>query len=265
MSRTRRAAIETDVISFMSEFARFLIAAGITSKRYAAMSRLAYFMAASNHARFGNDRINQSAVAAMTGLTRAQVRGFAKQVRPLPNQTSDRVDIVIEGWTADPTFTDSDSSPKALRLSGGGNSFLALARLYGGDLPARSLLRELQRHGLVSVRDGFVSLRRSAVKNRAEFRLRFISKIMAELIRNETRDLEANSRMRAVQLEARYPTAGEKGRLLMQKRTNEGVRTFLSGLQAAGASVAAASPLPKGRKSKVSRVRLVLITEDSSN
>ncbi len=265
MAKTRRAAIETDVISFMSEFARYLIAAGITSKRYAAMSRLAYFTAASSHARFGNDRLNQSAVAAMTGLTRVQVRSFAKQIRPSPNETPDRIDIIIEGWTTDPAFTNADSLPKPLRLSGGGKNFLALARLYGGDLPARSLLRELQRHGLVSVRDGLVSLRRSAVRNRAESRLRFISKVMADLIRQETRDLEASSRVRAVQLETKYPTAGEKGRLLMQKRTNEGVRTFLSGLQAAGESLAVASPPPKGRRSKVSRVRLVLITEDSYN
>src|SRR5690606_8439266 len=195
MSRTRRVAIETDVITFMSEFARFLIAAGITSKRYASISRLAYFVAASNHARFGNDRLNQSAVAAMTGLTRVQVRSFAKQASPSPNQTSERIDTVIEGWTTDPAFTDLDSSPKPLRLSGGGKTFLALARLYGGDLPARSLLRELQRHGLVSVRNGCASLRKSAVRNRAESRLRFISKVMADLIRNETRELEASSRM----------------------------------------------------------------------
>lgn len=247
----------------MAEFAKFLISAGITSKRFSAITRVAYFLAASDQARFANDRLNQSTVAAMTGLTRAQVRGFAKQPRPVANPPRDRIDVVIEAWTTDPTFTDAGLAPIPLRLTGGGKNFGMLARRYGGDLPPRALLRELQRHGLVSVQGGVVSLKQAVAQKGAEYRLRGLARAMAELIRNGADG--SGSRLRTVHQEVTYPASDEKGQLLMQKRASEGLRTYLSGLQTAGTAVAAASPPPRKRKGKVSRARILLITEDLDN
>lgn len=261
-SRGRKLSAESDVAGFMAEFAKYLIEAGISNQRFSAIARLAYFIAASDQARFGNERLNQSAVAAMTGLTRVQVREFAKQDRPQPSETRDRLESLIEGWMTDPSFTDARFEPRSLRATGGGKGFPALAGKYGGDVPARSLLRELQRHKLVSVRGGVVSLNRLASRSRHEYRLRLVSKVMAELIKDSGSEKVATAPIRGINLEVRYPAPSDKGRLLMQKRAEEGLHNFLAGLQTAGLAASTSSPPPAGRRGRVTRARLVLVTED---
>lgn len=259
--KERKPRIESDVVEFMSEFARHLIAAGISAQRFSAISRLAYFVAASDLARFGNDRLNQSSVAAMTGLTRVQVRQFAKQERPRPSDTRDRFECLIEGWATDPSFTDARFEPRRLRAVGGGKGFPALAKKYGGDVPARALLRELQRHKLVSLRNGYVSLNRLGSRGRNEYRLRLVSRVLCDLIKDSPETV-VHSPIRTINLETRYPIASDKGRVLIQKRAEEGLRNFLSGLQAAGTAASIASPRLTGRGKRVTRARLVLVTED---
>lgn len=260
-SKGRKPRVESDVVGFMSEFARHLIAAGISTQRFSAISRLAYFIAASDQARFSNERLNQSAVAAMTGLTRVQVRQFAKQDHPRPSDTRDRLESLIEGWTTDPSFTDERFEPRRLRAVGGGKGFPALARKYGGDVPARALLRELQRHKLVSLRRGYVFLNRLASRSRNEYRLRLVSRILSDLIKDSSETV-VHAPIRAVNLEIKYPAASDKGRVLMQKRAEEGLRNFLAGLQAAGTAASISSSRLAGRGKRVTRARLVLVTED---
>ena len=261
-SKGRKPSLEADVVGFMTEFARHLIAAGVSTQRFSAISRLAYFLAASDQARFSNERLNQSLVAAMTGLTRVQVRQFAKQDRPRPSGSRDRIEALVEGWTTDPSFTDDRFEPRSLRAKGGGKAFPALAKRYGGDVPARALLRELQRHKLVSLRSGYVSLNRLASRSRNEYRLRLVSRVMAELIKDSGPARVVFAPTRALNLEVQYPSASDKGRLLMQKRTEQGLRNFLAGLQTAGTAASIASPRPSRRGGRVTRARLVLVTED---
>src|SRR5688572_22924849 len=102
---TRNDAVEATLVEFMTEFARHLVAAGIPSARFCGIARVAYFAAATEHARFSNDRLNQSAVAAMTGLTRSQVRRFAKQSSPSAPSSRDRLGVLIDGWSTDASFT----------------------------------------------------------------------------------------------------------------------------------------------------------------
>src|SRR5688572_27036192 len=95
-TRAPRQAVEEAVAELLSELARYLVAAGVPFPRFAGISRFAFFTAASQSAKFGNDRLNQSAIAAMTGLTRVQVREFAKQLTPELPHTKDRLEDVID-------------------------------------------------------------------------------------------------------------------------------------------------------------------------
>lgn len=260
--RKRGCSTDSEVAAFMSEFAKFLISAGINNRRFAAIARLAYFQAAAAQARFGNERLNQSAVAAMTGLTRPQVRRFAKQTPAALPSPSDRVERVVEGWSTDPAFSTSRLTPRRLRMSGRGQTFGALARKYGGDLTPRSLLRELERHGYVTMRDGYLSLKRVATRGREECRLRLITKALTELISAPGDQKALRAPMRAVNLEITYPGSSEKGRLFLQKRAQEGLVNFLQGLQVVGTATAIESPPSKGGDKRSTRARLVLITED---
>jgi hypothetical protein len=261
-TRIGKRAVDESVEAFLSELARYLVAAGITNSRFTGISQVAFFRAASDQARFGNERLNQSAVAAMTGLTRLQVRQFAKQARPSPTKTRDRLENVIEGWTQDPTFTTPDRSPRQLRVIGKGRTFEALVRRYGGDVPARSLLRELQRQGYVSQRDGRVSLTRVASETRDETRLRRTSRALIELLKASEGLVGAQSLPRALNMEVTYPATSDKGRVLLNRRTAENMRTFMTGVHAAGLAAATDSPPSAKQKGTVTRTRVVLISEE---
>jgi hypothetical protein len=260
---TRNGAVEAALVDFMTEFARHLIAAGISNTRFSGVARAAYFAAATDQARFSNDRLNQSAVAAMTGLTRSQVRRYAKQTLPTAPNSRDRLEVLLDGWSTDSSFTTSDFSPRKLRLGGAGVTFGSLVQRYGGDIPPRSMLRELQRHGYVTLRNGVVSLNRKVSRTRAEIRLARFSRVLTELL-SSRRDpqVTTHSPLRAVVLETTYPTTSNKGKSLLQRRLSENLVTFLSGIQAVGVAASLEAPPSRAQKGKLTRTRIALISED---
>jgi hypothetical protein len=259
--KRKNSAIEADAVQFMSEFAAYLIAAGVGTKRFERIVRLGYFLAASRAARFGNKRLNQSAVAAMTGLTRVQVRRFAKQPAIVQAPIPDRVDQLVQGWITDSAFTTSKSLPRKLRLSGGGRGFAALVRRYGGDVPSRALLRELQRRGLVVVKGNYASLRPEAGLSQSEYRLQVLSRSLRQLIEGGG-FAETRSPLRTIDLEVSYPAPGRAGRLQLHKRAEEAAKNFLEGLREMGFVAAMSSPSLRRRTGGTVRMRLALITDE---
>lgn len=256
-----REAIESEVGRFMTEFARYLVAAGITNRRFSAICRVAFFRAAMPTARFANQKVNQSAIAAMTGLTRTQVRSFAKQTKPKPANVRERLDYLVEAWSTDLGYASTSFVPKRLRIAGSGQTFATLAKKYGGDIPARSILRELQRHGYVSIRAGQVGLKRGIARTRAEARLQVISKAMRELIGSAESNTSSASGTKSVNLEATFPASLGKGRLLFNRRAAEGLSVFIAALREMG-SASAAQGKARQRPLKNTRARIVLVTED---
>lgn len=259
----RRRDVDAAVASFMIEFARLLVGAGITSTKYSSIARMAYFVAATELARFRNDRLNQSAVAAITGLSRSEVRRFAKQAAPLPKSSRDRVEAIIEVWSTDPLFVTSSYSPKRLRIAGEGITFKSLVQRHGGDIPPRSLLRELQRHGHVTLRNGIVSLNKNARHTRDEFRLSSVLKVLTDLIKPQEDSRNVNSApVRGIVLETSFPATSAKGRAMLQRRFSENLGAFISGINAIGVASSLESPPSIVQKKKVTRARIALVTED---
>jgi hypothetical protein len=258
----RKSAVEAEVVEFLSAYAQYLLAAGIANTRLASLARLAYFKAASARARFGNERLNQSAVAAMTGLTRVQVRQFAKQSLPAPPRTRDRLDSLVEGWRTDLAFLTPHHEPRRLSVKSGPRSFDRLVRLYGGDIPARSVLRELERHGIATVKGGFVSLNYIARQTPEESRLSRVSRILSSLLNSPESLPTSLSLPRSINVEVTYPAVSEVGRRMVQRRFAESLQTFMAGLKEIG--LAASSDFPASRKKKrgVTRAKLVLVAED---
>jgi hypothetical protein len=126
------------VTQFLAEFAKHLLAAGLSYSQFAALAQIAFFRAASESATFRNRRINYSAVAAMTGLTRVQVRELARDGSVTSSARRDRIAKIIEGWTTDVSFLKADSSPKSLNIGSRAGGFGDLVRKYGGDIPPRA-------------------------------------------------------------------------------------------------------------------------------
>lgn len=258
---SQKQAVDASLVEFLTVFLDYLLSAGVTYGRFASIARLAYFRAASAHARFGNERLNQSAVAAITGLTRVQVRRFAKQRNPIPAQVRDRLDSVIEGWTTDAAFTGRTYEPRKLRVSGRGATFHALVAKYGGDVPHRSMLREMQRHGFLTLTNGFVALKPDASKAREELRLRRAACALTELLRPPVERARPRAPLRVLNMEVEYPSTSDKGRILLHKSVAANLHAFLSSVKTAGISAAIDSP-PRRRKGRSTRTRVLLMTED---
>jgi hypothetical protein len=117
-------------------------------------AKIACISAASENAKIAN-RLNHSRISAVTGLTRKEIRFLsgiapvksAKRAKPSSGQRTTRV---ISGWKADPAFQNDQGEPAALSLRGADATFPALVRRYGGDVTPVSVLKELQRLGVVS-------------------------------------------------------------------------------------------------------------------
>lgn len=253
----------------MSVFARFLVEAGITNSTFSAIVRIAYFRAVTDGAvsagaRFANRRLNHSAIAAMTGLTRVQVRAFAKRGVLVHNAKQERLHRVVEGWTSDPSFQTASYTPRRLAIKAKRSGFSALVQKYGGDVSSRSILRELQRNGYASVDGGFVQLEKRVTRSRGEVRLRQLSQLLMRLITDFRAGDASASPFRSANYEIAYPATSAKGRILLQKRLTASLRTLLTDVQVAGIAASVEAPPGPRQKNRVTRTRLALITEDSS-
>jgi Family of unknown function (DUF6502) len=142
------------------ELAFVLLTQGVTPRSFGELSRVAFVEAAATHSRLLNGRVNQSRVAAQTGLSRADVKRLLDRKRD-EFQISHRptpVGRVIEGWRTDRRFVDSKGLPKTLSTSG----FSRLTKKYGGDVPYRAVLGELERIHAVKVAGDQVQLTNAA-------------------------------------------------------------------------------------------------------
>jgi hypothetical protein len=86
-----------------------------------------------------------------TGMTRTELqrlrRVFAgSHAGHSPRQIGrPRTARVIDGWHSDPRYCDSSGRPLALPMDGAAPSLQSLIKTYAGDVPASSVVAELQR------------------------------------------------------------------------------------------------------------------------
>jgi hypothetical protein len=246
----------------MSEFARYLIAAGVTNSRFARISRQALFRAASENAKFRNSRLNQSAVAAMTGLTRVQVRQLAQTDPPAIDRKPDYIERIVNGWNTDPAFTTSSYLPRRLSANGRHAAFGQLIRKYGGDIPTRSILREMVRNELVTIKGKYVHLSHGLRQTKNQARLQQVSQALAHLLRNSGASSDITSPLRPMIMEVTYPSSSSKGRTLMQRKSADGLRAFLSELQASGVAASVETPPSRRHRTFVTRTRILVLTDE---
>jgi len=258
----RKQDRNSDVLEFMAVFARYLVAAGITNTHFASITRFAYFRAAAERAKFRNSRLNYSAIAAMTGLTRSQVREFAQVKGSGSSNRPSRIENIMRGWQEDPLFTTPSCKPRRLSMGGKDASFNRLVQKYGGDIPARSTLQEMLRNKLVTMNEGNVCLNQSGNPTRGQIQLQHLSALLTRLVRQPKATPAYIHSMHSMIREVSYPSSSSKGRLLLHRKSAEGLNAFLRELQAAGIIAAMEAP-PRGRqKSWVTRIRVLMLTEE---
>jgi hypothetical protein len=135
--------------ALLTELAEPLMRAGITPRFFGDIAARAFVKAACKASTLRNGRINQSRVAVLTGLSRAEVRNVMRGPRNAKVRFQPRTLRVINGWLSDPRYQSRPGVPIPLPANGKVPSFAALVRKYAGDVPHHAVLEELRRLKLV--------------------------------------------------------------------------------------------------------------------
>jgi hypothetical protein len=248
------------LVDFLSELAKYLLAAGVSISQFEVAAQLAYLRAASIEARFRNAKINQSAVAAMTGLTRSQVRHLSRIPVQSALRRGNRIERLVSGWLTDPSFTTAAGNARVLPISGRQRSFAALAKKYGGDITPRALQTELLRRGYIESLGDKVSLSRMARQTRGPAQLNHLALAMAKVIGRGRLSAGANS-LRLFTAQANYESPVAAGRILLQRRINQGLKAFATDVESAGSAIAATSGRRRTPR-RMSRTTFLLVSQD---
>jgi hypothetical protein len=136
---------------------RVLIRNGVAFGELAEAIKHVYVRSAAEDFAEKDKRVSGSRIAILTGLTRKDVKRILDAVTNnsgLASQGVNRAARVLEGWHQDPEFTGPYGIPLELPFDGPDISFALLVRRYSGDMPARAMLDELLRVGVVDEAQG---------------------------------------------------------------------------------------------------------------
>jgi len=144
--------------------AQLLLKHGYGHGRLTKLTKLAFVDAAKSIDLGEKVRHTNARIAALTGLTRLEVSRLVRVDRSQfvgATGKQNRATRVAFGWLTDNAFTDAKRRPQPLPFKPRGGGFNQLVKKYSGDIPARAMLKEMQRLGMVKVdHSGVVSLLR---------------------------------------------------------------------------------------------------------
>src|SRR5512135_2320806 len=145
-------AIAAAITNLLRPMVMFLLRNGVPYQTFADIAKRIYVDLATEKFDIPGRKQSKSRVAILTGLSRREVL----RVKRLPAEDDlgalDRINRaarVVSGWVVDRRFSDESGQPADLPFEGGSVSFLQLVKSYSGDAPARAVLDELMRVGVV--------------------------------------------------------------------------------------------------------------------
>lgn len=144
--------IDQHLMRIFLGLSQLLVRQGYGYGRLAELAKLAFVDAASCIDRDARSRATNARIAALTGLTRLEVSRLLKVDRSRPVVAHDqlnRATRVAIGWLTDNSFTTAQHKPRSLPFSAPRSGFAQLVKKYSGDIPARAMLIEMTRLGLV--------------------------------------------------------------------------------------------------------------------
>jgi len=166
MNKNLKQAIYSAVYRMLRPLVLTLLKQGVSFAEFSDLARRAYIDAATEDLALPDRKQSVSRVSVLTGINRKEIARLQKQPNPVDTgRPSDvnRAYRVVNGWLRDDQF-QSDGHPYTLALDGmpaegsAAKNFSDLVRRYGGDVPWRAVLDELQRMGLIEKNDKEVSL-----------------------------------------------------------------------------------------------------------
>jgi hypothetical protein len=148
--------LEGELSRVLANIAALLISSGYGYGKMSKLAKIAFIDAAIEICRTDRRKPSVAQIAAATGLTRTEISNIARQKsRSLSAVDSKNRSInVAAGWLSDPTYCTTKGVPRPLPFKGREVDFSSLVRKYSGDVPARAMLREMQRLGMVTSESG---------------------------------------------------------------------------------------------------------------
>lgn len=255
VSSDSTAGLAVGMSRLLRELALPLLKAGITPKKIAEIAADAFVEAACGASTMRNGRVNQSRVAVLTGLSRAEVRRLMKSQPASTAGKQSRTARVIDGWTSDRRFLDPTGQPRTLKIRGRGNTFESLVKLFAGDVPHRAVLEELRSLRAVKESNSSVTLtepRRNDVR-RFERRLESIFPVLIDGIGLATDKSAAASSMPFLRLT--LEAADSRDLAVIEERADTSAKAWLGGLRESLVKTGA----PRRRKGLGERVTVTVL------
>jgi hypothetical protein len=221
--------------------AKILIRSGISFRQFSEMAKRAFVDQALAERDSRGRPPNVSRIAVRTGLSRKEVARLMHKAsgndraNHVPTETFHfhQAARVLQLWHSDARFVSSDGRPRDLPVEGSADSFVALVRVAGGDVPAGAVRAELLAAGAVSeVRDGVLRvLKREYVpENIGEELIAGLSLVVYPAIAGLAHNIEQHGRDTYIQRVAftdrLIPAAVPLFRQVARKRTTDFVQAI---------------------------------------
>lgn len=137
------------IFTVVKRLAALLLPQGFGLGEFVQTAKTAFVAAAAESILLRGDRVSTSRIAAISGISRAEVANIRSNGEsPIPNSSRQRTERVMHGWYTDPRFVDNNGNPRMLPIIGAA-SFAELVRRFSGDIPRRAVLEELLAAGMV--------------------------------------------------------------------------------------------------------------------
>ncbi len=225
------ARLENQIENLLLQLAHILLERGITPAQICHIARNALVRAAAENSKFRNGKINQSRVAVLTGLRRAEVRMVLHAKANTRLERSDApLQKILRAWITNNRYLDRAGKPLRLALTGSGVSFRTLVKEQCSDIPHRAVLAELLRVSAVHQIGSEVELRSlSALRSTRRFaHLAQLMPAFADVVRLVPRSesLSTHAYVRRLSLHAR----NNKELAIVRERCDSSINSLLTGL-----------------------------------
>jgi hypothetical protein len=146
-------ALLAAVARLLKSLVRILIRNGISYGTFSDIAKWVFVNVAEKEFGIEGRKQSTSRVSVITGLNRKEVSRIRRLAKPDDQADSEkynRAARVIAAWCRESDFQDAEGTPADLSLAGPWATFSELVRRFSGDVPARAILDELIRVGVVS-------------------------------------------------------------------------------------------------------------------
>jgi hypothetical protein len=148
------ALIDAALADMLAPLVGMLLRNGVTYQHFCALAKAQFVAEAQRDFGVRGRPTNSARISAITGIDRKEVKRLKEQLvaggsPALPQAAQDKMSRLVRAWHEDKAFLLADGTPALLSIEGDEPSFKTLARLYGGGMPVKVVLKELMRAQVV--------------------------------------------------------------------------------------------------------------------